>query len=455
MSGSGLNAGAFSYFQELESAQRPCSFHNRVDRRFRRGKAETELKRDGSPLLHPPSLDERADALKSALARSFQVSPSDVRIVVSPYRICPLGAHVDHQLGVVTGLALNQAVVMAFAPSPETHRKEVAALSKNYPGKVSFELDSIPPFRPGDWGNYLRGAALALRGQFGKRLARGMVAMVDGDLPIGGLSSSAAVGVAYLLALEAVNGLSASIAENIHFDRAIENIYIGLRNGILDQSVILAAERDRLLLLDCQSETWHAVRGPAAGAFQILVVYSGVEQALVSTGYNQRVAECREAAKQLLNAAGRRVADGAVLRQVSEDTFVKHGVSLSAALRKRATHFFTEQARVRDGTMAWAGEDVKQFGALVSQSGKSSVENYECGSPPLIALYELLVGSSGVLGARFSGAGFRGNCIALVEPGCAESVAIRVSEGYARRHPAEAKTFSACVCETDSGARLV
>ncbi|MBI5819114.1 MAG: hypothetical protein HZA88_09000 [Verrucomicrobia bacterium] len=413
------------------------------------------MKHDASPLLHPPSLDERADALKSALIRAFHVSPADVRVAVSPYRICPLGAHVDHQLGIVTGLALNQAIVMAFAPSPETHRKEVAALSKNYPGQVRFELDSIPPFRPGDWGNYLRGAALALRDQFGKRLGRGMVAMVDGDLPIGGLSSSAAVGVAYLLALEAVNGLSVSIAENIHFDRAIENGYIGLRNGILDQSVILAANHDQLLSLDCQSESWHTVRGPEAGSFQVLVVYSGFEQALVSTGYNQRVAECREAARQLLTAAGRRVTNGAVLRQVSEETFVKHGPTLPVTLRKRATHFFTEQARVRDGAEAWARANVKQFGGLVVHSGKSSVENYECGSPPLITLYELLVGSPGVLGARFSGAGFRGNCIALVEPGQAEAVAVAVAEGYARRHPAEAKHFSACVCETDNGARLI
>jgi len=429
--------------------------HNRVDRRFVRGKAESGLKRNASPLLHPPSLNERADALKSALVRAFHVLPADVRVAVSPYRICPLGAHVDHQLGVVTGLALNQAVLLAFAPAPEAHRKEVSALSKNYPGKVSFELDSIPPFKPGDWGNYLRGAALTLRDRFGKRLSRGIVAMVDGDLPIGGLSSSAAVGVAYLLSLEAVNGLSVSVAENIHFDRAIENGYIGLRNGILDQSVILAAERDRLLSLDCQSETWHSVHGPAAGSFQVLVVYSGFEQALVSTGYNQRVAECREAARQLLNAAGHRMVNGAVLRQVSEEMFAKHGPTLPATLRKRATHFFTEQARVRDGAAAWASANVKQFGNLVVQSGKSSVENYECGSPPLITLYELLVGSPGVLGARFSGAGFRGNCIALVEPGRAEAVAVAVAEGYARRHPAEAKNFSACVCETDDGARLV
>jgi galacturonokinase len=406
-------------------------------------------------LIHPPSLDQRAEALKSALVRAFHVTPADVRVVVSPYRICPLGAHVDHQLGVVTGLALNQAVLLAFAPSPESRRKEVAALSKNYPGKVSFDLDSIPSFRPGDWGNYLRGAALALSQQFGKRLGRGMVAMVDGDLPMGGLSSSAAVGVAYLLALEAVNGLSVTIEENIHFDRAIENSYIGLRNGILDQSVILASRRGRLLSLDCQSESWRAVSGLKEKSFQLLVVYSGVEQPLVSTGYNQRVTECREAAKQLLTASGWHAADGAVLRQVGEDIYAKHGAALPATLRKRATHFFTEQARVRDGAAAWKAAELAQFGRLVSASGESSVKNYECGSPPLISLYELLVGTPGVLGARFSGAGFRGNCIALVEPGKAEAIAVAVGEGYARRHPAEARRFAACVCETDDGARTV
>ncbi len=433
----------------------PRGVYNRVDRRFARGKAGSSVRRNASPLFRLPSLDERADALKSALVRAFHVTPADVRVVVSPYRICPLGAHVDHQLGMVTGLALNQAVLLAFAPSPESRGKEVAALSKNYPGKVRFELDSIPSFRPGDWGNYLRGAALALRQQFDGRLSRGMVAMADGDLPIGGLSSSAAVGVAYLLALEAVNGLSATVAENIHFDRAIENGYIGLRNGILDQSVILASRRGRLLLLDCQSENWRDVSGLKEGSYQILVVHSGVEQALVSTGYNQRVAECREAAKQLLNASGRRAADGAVLRQVGEDVFAKHGAALPPTLRKRATHFFTEQARVRDGAAAWMAGELGRLGRLVTESGESSVKNYECGSPPLITLYELLVGAPGVMGARFSGAGFRGNCIALVEPGRAEAVATVVGDGYARRHPAEARGFAACVCETDDGARTL
>jgi galactokinase/galacturonokinase len=389
------------------------------------------------------------------MRRTYGVPPADVRVVVSPYRICPLGAHVDHQRGVVTGMALDQAVLLAFAPAPEASAGRVSARTHSFDHEVSFELDAIPPVQRGDWGNYLRGAALSLRQEYGERLRRGMLAIVDGRMPIGGLSSSAAVGVAYLLALEAVNGLDVNIAENIRLDRAIENGYIGLNNGILDQSVILASRRDQLLRLDCASQHWQAVAGPQRDAFDVLVFHSGVTAALVTTGYNQRVAECRDAARRLLVAAGRPASDDAVLRDVPEEVFLQSGDALPEPIRRRATHYFTEQARVRDGVDAWRAADLARFGSLVTQSGRSSMENYECGSPQLIAIYELLAGTPGVFGARFSGAGFRGSCVALVDPVRAEDIAATAAEGYARRHPADAEHSAIVVCDTDDGARLL
>lgn len=410
---------------------------------------------DAPHLLQLPALDERIASLKRRLNRVYGVPAADARVVVSPYRICPLGAHVDHQLGRVTGMALDQAIVLVFAPAPDAAPRTVRARSRNFPVEARFELDAIPPKQPGDWGNYLRGAAAALKQQFGQRLQRGMVGIIDGTMPLGGLSSSAAVGVAYLLALETVNALKASAADNIHLNRFIENHYIGLNNGILDQTIILGANRGRLLALDCQAEQWQVLDGPPPGSFQILVVHSGVEQALVATGYNQRVAECRDAACQLLAAAGQADRADAVLRDVPQDVFHEHVAALPAASAKRATHFFTEQARVRDGIGAWTRANLSRFGELMTASGRSSIENYECGSPPLISLYELLINAPGVFGARFSGAGFRGNCIALIEPGRADEIAAAVRTGYARRHPMEAKGFAAVVCGTDDGARLV
>jgi galactokinase len=406
-------------------------------------------------LLRLPGRDERIAALKAELRRANGVAAADARVVVSPYRICPLGAHVDHQLGVVTGMALDQAVLLVFAPAPARAKRRVTIRSMNFPGETVFDLDAIPPQQPEDWGNYVRGAAAALRGRFGGQLRRGMVGIVDGDLPIGGLSSSAAVGVAYLLGLEAVNSLTVSIPDNIQLDRAVENGYIGLHNGILDQSVILASRRDQLITLDCRTEQWRTARGPSRDAHQIMVVHSGVTESLVATGYNQRVAECREAARLLLAAARKPVPNDVVLRQVSEPLFRHHGLTLPMPLRKRAMHFFTEQARVREGAAAWEAGDLGRFGALVTQSGRSSIENYECGCPHLVTIYELLAAAPGVFGARFSGAGFRGSCIALVEPARAPAVAATVAEGYARRHPDEAKQMAIALCQSDDGARLV
>ena len=113
--------------------------------------------------------------------------------------------------------------------------------SEGFEPPVSFDLADVPPYTPGDWGNYIRGAVLALQQNY--RLTYGLAGVVGSDMPIGGLSSSAAVTIAYLLALEAANGLDVSPKENVDLVRFTENRYIGLNNGILDQSVILFSER--------------------------------------------------------------------------------------------------------------------------------------------------------------------------------------------------------------------
>ena len=120
----------------------------------------------------------------------------------SPYRVCPLGAHIDHQLGPVTAMAIDRSVFLAYAPSPSG---EVRLSSLDFPGVVRFDLDDVPRRQTDDWGNFPRGAALALRDRH--RLERGIVGVTTGKLHGGGVSSSAAVGVAFLLAFEDVNGL--------------------------------------------------------------------------------------------------------------------------------------------------------------------------------------------------------------------------------------------------------
>jgi galacturonokinase len=259
--------------------------------------------------------------------------------------------------------------------------------------------------------------------------------------------------VAYLLALEEVNALRVSPERNILLDQYIENTYLGLRNGILDQSAILLAKPEQLTWIDCRTSDYrHLARPPGACPFGILIAFSGLRQALVTTDYNRRVAECTEAASTLLHAAGR-LEEQSLLGHVSRAEYDQHRHRLRGAPARRAAHFFSEMDRVRKGMRVWSEGDLQEFGRLITASGESSISNYECGAPPLIALYELLVEADGVYGARFSGAGFRGCCLALVDPEKAEAAGRGVSEAYAARFPDLAQDARMMICRSGDRAR--
>jgi galactokinase/galacturonokinase len=393
---------------------------------------------------------ERIETLIARLKLQQQVDPATISVVKAPLRICPLGAHIDHQLGCVTGMTIDQSILMAFAPTADG---SVYIESLDFEPAVSFNLSQVPGYTPRDWGNYMRGAVLAL--QQSHHLRQGLIGVVEGEMPIGGLSSSAAVTIAYLLALEAANQLEVAPERNVDLVRFTENQYIGLNNGILDQSVILFSQPNHLTVIDCETIQVDRVASPQAGPkFEILVVYSGLTQALVGTDYNSRVAECREAARLLHNHIGEPDPPDLRLRHVDPAIFAAEGQHLPPQLRRRASHFFSEMERVTEGIAAWRTGDLDHFGELVSASGESSVKNYECGSPQLITLYETLRDTPGVFGARFSGAGFRGSCLALIDPAARETIAEAIHRRYPIAHPGEAKAYSIHFCQPDGRAEL-
>jgi galacturonokinase len=321
-----------------------------------------------------------------------------------------------------------------------------------YPGEIHFPLDQPGAPQSGDWGNYARGAVHALM-RAGHQLQQGMTGVITGPWSEGGLSSSAAVGVAYLLALEDINGLMVTSEQNIRLDQAIENDYLGLRNGILDQSGILLSRKDHLTLMDCATGNHRLIpAGAPADSWSILLAFSGLRQALTGTDYNRRVAECSEAARILLAAAGRPEVTP-VLNSVSESEYAAHKERLPSPLDRRAAHCFSETARVRDGVEAWQRGDLSEFGRLMTASGESSIRNYQCGCPPLIELYEILARCPGVFGARFSGAGFRGCCIAFVDRAAAAQAAEEITRKYAERRPELAANAAVVEVHSDDGAR--
>jgi galactokinase/galacturonokinase len=393
-------------------------------------------------------LAARAQRERSDFARRFGADARDALVAVAPYRVCPLGAHIDHQLGPVVSLGIAAWTVLAFAPSGDGR---VRMASRDFEGEVAFDLAGLPA--PGEgWGRYLRAAAWAVSHRLPPRPV-GIVGWVSGSLPGAGLSSSASVLVAYLLALARANDLTLAPEELVAAARRAENEFVGVASGALDPVSVVAARRGRLLEIDTREPRWRPLApGPGAPAWRILVVHTGSERHLPRTPFNQRVEECRGAAALLGERSG--LPEVRVLGDLPDAAIEAFAPELPPALRGRALHFLGERRRVLRGAEAWRRGDLAVFGGLMFESCRSSIENYETGSAEQIALQAILEHTPGVLGARFSGAGWGGCSVALVDAAVAEDARRQVEREFVRVHPQLEGHARAFLVETEDGARL-
>jgi len=384
--------------------------------------------------------------------------------IFSPYRVCPLGAHVDHQHGLVTGFAIDKGVDLCFnvTNTDATDKTEnwpgshVHLESLTFDGTVDFDIDTPSLAKEGHWGDYARGAAQALSKRFD--LKRGITGVIKGSLPVGGLSSSAAVLVAYVMAFAKANDISLQPFEVVKIASEAEREYIGLNNGLLDQACIALGKKDGLLFLDCDSNDWHIIkRHPEMPEFEIGVFFSGLTRSLVNSDYNLRVDECKTAAWNMLAYMDQplKAFDQTFLRDIPKATFDKTRMAMPARFARRAEHFYGECRRVSQGVTAWESGDLKRFGELSFDSCESSIHNYECGSPELIAIYNIMRLLPGIYGGRFSGAGFKGACIALVDPAYKDDIEKQLTARYLEQFPEYEKTFQVFWVKPDDGARFV
>lgn len=370
----------------------------------------------------------------------------------APYRICPLGAHVDHQHGLVTGFAFDSGIEFLFSET-ETGKVEMASLS--FEGLMTFNVQRPVDEKQENWGDYLRGAVWALQQDY--RLEKGIRGIVRGSMPIGGLSSSAALLCGFVMALDKVNHLGLTRQQIIDYASIAERKYVGLNNGILDQACVALCEADKLLFLDTDTGAYRLVpfggSDPKPLPFKLGIFFSGVTRKLTGTDYNLRVSECKTAAwiMQAYEGEHLRELPDTRLRDVSEDMLDKYEERMPERFAKRARHFFTECGRVEEGVKAWEAGDIERFGQLVFESCESSMNNYECGSPELIALYRIMRQTPGIYGGRFSGAGFKGACIALVDPRRTEEIRRHVAEEYVKLYPQYRDSFEIFFCDPANG----
>ena len=385
-----------------------------------------------------------------AFCSKYRKDPID--LAFTPYRICPVGAHSDHNLGKITGFAIDKGIHIAYGPK-QNGIIEISSLQ--FPKRAQWHVENTPSLKQNDWADHLRGATIALNKRY--PLRTGLCAVIDGELPIGGLSSSAAVIITFLSALCKMNGIHISEQELIATALEAENSYVGVNCGKLDQSCEVYCKKDQMLYLDTKDDSFELIPShPDMKPYEIAIFFSGLERSLAGSKFNMRVDEAKSAAYALKAYAGLEYGkfSDTVLRDVPVEIFEQYKDRLPDNWRKRAEHWYSEYARVEKGAEAWRRGDIEAYGKLSCESGYSSIYNWETGSEELKKLYEIMCNTDGIYGGRFSGAGFKGCCMALIDPAFEEKILEKVESEYLKAFPHLAGKYSAAICHTADGVQL-
>ena len=366
-----------------------------------------------------------------------------------PYRVCPIGAHSDANLGKITGLAIDKGIHIAYSPKLNG---VVELSSLQFNKRAQFHVRDVPRHKQDDWADYLRGATLKLGERY--PLTYGLSGVIEGSLPIGGLSSSAAVALVFLKALCHVNLIQPEPIELIMISVAAENDYVGVNSGKLDQSCEVYSKKDHLLYLDTKTDEYELIpTSPKMKPYRIAIFFSGIERTLAGSKFNMRVDEARSAAYALMAYAGMEYGKfpEANLRAVPREVYEQYKERLPETWRRRAEHWYTEFDRVEQGAEAWRRGDLETYGRLSFESGQSSITNWETGSPELKMLYEIMCHTDGIYGGRFSGAGFKGCCMALIDPAYEAAITRQVTDEYLAAFPQLKGKYSVHICESADG----
>jgi galactokinase len=367
-------------------------------------------------------------------------------LVRAPGRVNLLGAHVDYVEGWVLPGAIDRAVWLAARRS-DGDQGTIAALDLDEAGELAPSRlpRPVPEREPPEshWLDLPRGVAREVAGLVGELPALDVA--FASDVPIGaGLSSSAAVEVAFSMAWEFAAGRGIEDLERAKLGRRVENRYLGVGSGIMDQYASIHGRAGHLMLLDCRTLEHRQV--PLPSGLAVLVADTGVRRRLAGSDYNDRPTECRQAAEILAGFLPRVT----TLRDVTAEDLARYGERLPPDLLLRARHAVAECRRVRDGARALEAGDVETFGGLMRASHESSRDLYQISIPELDLLAETAWAADGCYGARLSGAGFGGCVTALVDADAVEAVAERLRDAFDRRFGRPCVTWAV---EIDDGAR--
>ncbi len=341
-------------------------------------------------------------------------------IASAPGRVNLIGEFTDYNDGFVLPMAIRQRTAIAAAPNGSGR---IAVRSEATGQGITIDLHSAIEAEPGgNWGNYLRGVLQGLRQDTSTR--RGFDAFIASDVPMGaGLSSSAALAVAFATLLERVHELRLDPVAKALLCQGAEHDFAGVPCGIMDPYISTMGREDQALLLDCRSleATWLPFSDPRV---TVLVINTQVRHSLASSAYAARRRECVAAARALGVSS---------LREASPAVLAERAARMDEPIARRARHVISEIARTVEAGQCIRRRDWHGFGRLMDASHDSLRDDYEVSCAELdtaVRVARAIGARGGVHGCRMTGGGFGGCAIALIEAADEQEIARRIAADY-------------------------
>ena len=398
----------------------------------------------------PVSCYNRDMDLVTQLIRVFQETYGSppAHVVRAPGRVNLLGEHVDYNDGFVLPAAIDRATYLAFSPSGSP-LSSILAMDMNDQAFLTLESARSRTQEAGapllEWMLYPAGVLWAI-GEEGLDTS-GIQAVFASNVPRGsGLSSSASVEMAFMLAWQALGGWTLPPMQRALLGQKAENQYVGVNCGIMDQFASACGVESSLLLLDCRSLEWKTI--PLPEDVSIVIADTTVRRKLTSGEYNKRRSACEEAVRLLKED----LPNIEALRDVSVEEFNRHAGKLPDEVAKRARHVVEEIERSRQAEPLLEAGNIGQFGALMNECHVSLRDLYEVSCPELDVMVRVAQSLDGCYGARLTGAGFGGCTVNLVAREEASEFAASLAKGYESETGLKPEIY---ITRASNGAELV
>lgn len=371
---------------------------------------------------------------------------NNYRLFFAPGRINLIGEHTDYNGGHVFPCAITFGT---YALASKRDDKLIRLYSVNFPeeGLIQLHLDNLQYDPKHSWTNYPKGMIRFLR-EGGYEIETGLDILVYGNIPNGaGLSSSASIELVTGVAVQELLNLAIDRVELVKIGQKVENHFIGVNSGIMDQFAIGMGKKGFGMLLNCQTLSFEYAPIDLNN-YHIIIMNTNKRRELADSKYNKRKSECECALKKLQEHV-----NIASLGELTEELFNSYqNVIEDEGIRRRAKHVVYENCRTIKALKELKNGNLYTFGELMNDSHRSLRDDYEVTGKELDALVEAVWQQKGVIGARMTGAGFGGCAIAIVKSDQVDQFIMDVGSLYKEKIGYEATFY---VAHIGDGAREI